>query len=79
MRKIHQTQIWELEGQVRDLKEELEKLRDNGECETCGMAKKERRARSKSRVGVSVVDRPRPRAATRTGGERTVFGGVGDR
>ncbi|KIJ45143.1 hypothetical protein M422DRAFT_251336 [Sphaerobolus stellatus SS14] len=82
LRKIHQRQVWELEGQVRDLKEEMEQLRNTGECEVCGADKQERRMtmmRAKSgrpRAGttVSVVDRPRPKNA-RPSVERSVFGG----
>ena len=71
-RKMWQRQIWELEGQVKDLKVEVEELRNTGECETCGMAKGERRVRAPMQ-NVGVVDRPRPRL--RGGNTRTMFGG----
>lgn len=72
-RKAWQRQIWELEGQVRDLKAEVEELRNTGECDTCGMAKRERRIRTPIPQNVSVVDRPRPRLGG--GNTRSVFGG----
>lgn len=71
MRKLYQRQIWELEGQVRDLKGENEKLRNTGECDMCGQAKKDRLVRARTAT-VSVVDRPRPKATV--GNTRTVFG-----
>ena len=74
-RKMWQRQIWELEGQVRDLKAEVEELRNTGECETCGMSKRERRLRTPVH-NVGVVDRPRPRLGG--GNTRTVFGGGSD-
>ncbi|KAF8525051.1 hypothetical protein BU17DRAFT_83967 [Hysterangium stoloniferum] len=72
-RKKFQRQIWELEGQVKDLKAENEYLRNSGDCETCGKAKRERRA--KSPAVTSVVDRPRPKVG---GINRTVFGGINE-
>jgi len=79
LRKIHQRQVWELEGQIKDLKEEMEQLRNTGDCEACGKEKKDRRTtmtstKSRPKAVVSVVDRPRPKAA-RPSAERTVFGG----
>ncbi|KAF8912994.1 hypothetical protein CPB84DRAFT_1760087 [Gymnopilus junonius] len=65
-RTTWQRQIWELEGQVRDLKAELEEVkgRNGGDeyCDTCGRGKKPLPASS----GGSVVNRPRARTATST-------------
>ena len=72
-RKMWQRQIWELEGQVRDLKAEVEELRNTGECDVCGVAKRERRLRTPVSQNCSVVDRPRPRLGG--GNTRSMFGG----
>ena len=72
-RKMWQRQIWELECQVRDLKAEVEELRNTGECDVCGVAKRERRLRTPVSQNCSVVDRPRPRLGG--GNTRSVFGG----
>ncbi|ESK97954.1 hypothetical protein Moror_892 [Moniliophthora roreri MCA 2997] len=65
----HQQQIWELEGQVRDLKMELEDARSNGMkerdqlyCEHCGRGSRD--------VGISPSVVHRPRARTGTGQSR---------
>ena len=69
-RKVYQLQIFELEAQIRDLREELEQARGPkaGGCDacgcTCGGAKQD------DRLGVSVMDRAR----AKTGGPRGVFG-----
>ncbi|OAX44374.1 hypothetical protein K503DRAFT_795448 [Rhizopogon vinicolor AM-OR11-026] len=66
-KKAWQRQVWELQGQVRDLKAEVEGLRaadeDKGYCENCGRGTPQGRcedlvARTKK---VSVVDRSRGR------------------
>ncbi|KAF8516398.1 hypothetical protein JB92DRAFT_3114265 [Gautieria morchelliformis] len=75
-RKMWQQHIWELEGQIRNLKVEVEELRSTGECETCGAARRERVVRAPVPQNVGVVDRPRPRLGS--GNTRTVFGGGGD-
>ena len=64
-RKAWQRHIWELEGQVRDLKAEIEDLRtaenDKAFCDVCGARKPtvERVPSDTRKVGV--VDRPRAR------------------
>jgi hypothetical protein len=70
-----QRQIWELEGQVRDLKAELEELRassrDGDYCETCGRGKHQDALAGHRPSGnirdvksSSVVHRPRARTGT---------------
>ncbi|KIY66177.1 hypothetical protein CYLTODRAFT_491699 [Cylindrobasidium torrendii FP15055 ss-10] len=64
-RKSWQRSIWELEGQVRDLKSEVETLRtkDSGEyCAACGRGHKEEG--SGHDAPKSVVNRPRARTGT---------------
>jgi len=64
-RATWQRKVWELEGQVRDLKAELEEVKGrNGDeyCDTCGRGKKLPPASS----GGGVVNRPRARTATST-------------
>ncbi|GLB36024.1 hypothetical protein LshimejAT787_0303120 [Lyophyllum shimeji] len=64
-----QRQIWELEGQVRDLKAEIAELRkadsDKGYCETCGRGQRpadhDRQGGPQDTKDVSVVNRPRAR------------------
>lgn len=62
-RKAWQRHIWELEGQVRDLKAEVDGLRiagnDKGYCEVCGRGKSEEDGHDMKKVGV--VNRPRAR------------------
>ncbi|KAJ7596928.1 hypothetical protein C8J56DRAFT_301491 [Mycena floridula] len=63
-KKAWQRHIWELEGQVRDLKSEVEELRagDSGDyCETCGRGEQHSAIDSRP---VSVVNRPRPKIGT---------------
>ncbi|KIY50590.1 hypothetical protein FISHEDRAFT_71630 [Fistulina hepatica ATCC 64428] len=79
---VWQRQIWELEGQIRDLKAEVEDLRvatDNTEyCNSCGRGRKEpaasegTAASSTSNTDHSVVNRPR----ARTGIVSSRFGGT---
>lgn len=64
-RKAWQQHIWELEGQVRDLKAEVEDLRMADYCASCGRGCKHEEKHhssnsSDARKG-SVVDRPRAR------------------
>lgn len=61
-RKAWQRQIWELEGQVRDLKAELEELKSGSTCETCGRD----RLRSEVEESHGVLNRPRARTGTGT-------------
>ncbi|KAF9502535.1 hypothetical protein BDN71DRAFT_1438184 [Pleurotus eryngii] len=61
-----QRQIWELEGQVRDLKAEVEELREagteKGPCDVCG---RERRDETQE-VASGIVNRPRARTGMST-------------
>ena len=59
-RKAWQRQIWELEGQVRDLKVELEELRSGGTCEACGRGVVQR----KQELIAGVVHRARAKTGT---------------
>ncbi|PPQ67066.1 hypothetical protein CVT25_005667 [Psilocybe cyanescens] len=62
-KKAWQRHIWELEGQVRDLKVELAetKATNNGEyCQTCGRGKKMESAVSTSKAN-GILNRPRAR------------------
>lgn len=68
-----QQHIWELEGQVRDLKAEVEELKafgkDNAFCSTCGRGEKRSPDGPKRDIGsapgaASVVNRPRARTGT---------------
>jgi hypothetical protein len=59
-RKAWQRQIWELEGQVRDLKTELEELRSGDKCEACGRGIILQKAASVT----GVVHRPRAKTGT---------------
>lgn len=64
-RKAWQQHIWELEGQVRDLKAEVEDLRVADYCAHCGQGRKHEErhhlnSNDATRKG-SVVDRPRAR------------------
>ena len=61
-RKIYQHQVWELEGQIRDLKEEVHQLQHGEKCETCGRGI-QKPSRQDSTGGVI----HRPRAKTGTG------------
>ncbi|KDQ63403.1 hypothetical protein JAAARDRAFT_29433 [Jaapia argillacea MUCL 33604] len=71
-RKVWQTHIWELEGQVRDLKSEVEHLRATAHtteyCDVCGRGS----PHSEDSRKVTVVNRPRARTG---GGGRFVSGG----
>jgi len=64
-RKTWQRHIWELEGQVRDLKAEIEDLRsvenDKGFCDVCGRGKPAVEHGTMDTKRVGVVDRPRAR------------------
>jgi len=65
-KKVWQRKIWELEGQVRDLKAELEDSKSNYSddfCQSCGRGKKQEPPFS-APVGSSVVNRPRARTGT---------------
>ncbi|THV07651.1 hypothetical protein K435DRAFT_833501 [Dendrothele bispora CBS 962.96] len=71
-RHAWQQQVWELEGQIRDLKAEVEELRsskDGPRCEHCGKQTDAGEADDKKAAGV--VNRPR----ARTGTALTRFGG----
>ena len=57
-RKIWQRQIWELEGQVRDLRAELDELRSGDSCEVCG------RGQQKRDAVTGVIHRPRAKTGT---------------
>jgi len=63
-RKAWQRHIWELEGQVRDLKAEVDDLRsaenEKGHCEVCGRGKPEEDGHTNTKK-VGVVNRPRAR------------------
>lgn len=63
-KKAWQRHIWELEGQVRDLKTEIEDLRtagnEKGFCDVCGRGKPVERDNAEARK-VGIVDRPRAR------------------
>ena len=66
VKKAWQRQIWELEGQVRNLKAELEGSRSkesDSYCPTCGRGKKQE-APVSTPIGGSVVNRPRARTGT---------------
>lgn len=66
-KKAWQRQIWELQGQVRDLQAEIVDLHaadeDKGYCEHCGRGgpRKEHEASNAGTKKISVVDRPRGR------------------
>lgn len=70
-RKAWQRQIWELEGQVRDLKAELEEMRSGETCETCGHG-----IIQKQDAVAGVVHRPRAKTGT---GARFASGNSFDR
>ena len=70
-RKAWQRQIWELEGQVRDLKAELEELRSGDTCEACGRGI----ATQKPVTVMGVVNRPRAKTGS---GARFASGNVTD-
>lgn len=73
LQKNHQREIWELESQIRDLRQVNEELRNTGNCESCGKSKREGRLKSNGSANqTSVVDRPRPKVSRDT---RSVFGG----
>ena len=63
-RKAWQQHIWELEGQVRDLKSEIEDLRamdkEKGYCDSCGRGESDDRSHNPPKK-VGVLDRPRAR------------------
>lgn len=63
-RKAWQRHIWELEGQVRDLKAEVDDLRASGNakgyCQVCGRGKPEEDGHTNTKK-VGVVNRPRAR------------------
>jgi hypothetical protein len=62
-----QQQIWELEGQVRDLKAELEAATGrygNEYCSHCGRGKQAPASLNPSPVGGSIINRPRARTGT---------------
>jgi hypothetical protein len=66
VKKAWQRQIWELEGQVRDLKAELEESKSkysDSYCPSCGRGKKQEAPVSAPIEG-SVVNRPRARTGT---------------
>ncbi|KAF8167769.1 hypothetical protein B0H34DRAFT_29266 [Crassisporium funariophilum] len=66
-KKAWQRHIWELEGQVRDLKIELDDLKttNNDEhCQSCGRGKIQKDAPLSALPGGSVVHRPRARTGT---------------
>lgn len=59
-RKVWQRQIWELEGQVRDLKTEIEDMRSGDVCEACGRGESSSPERKGSTSeGAGVIHRPR--------------------
>lgn len=66
VKKAWQRQIWELEGQVRDLKAELEESRSKHSdtyCPSCGRGEKQE-APISTPIGGGVVNRPRARTGT---------------
>jgi len=66
VKKAWQRQIWELEGQVRELKAELEESKSkysDGYCSSCGRGKRQE-APISAPIGGSVVNRPRARTGT---------------
>lgn len=74
-KKAWQRHVWELEGQVRDLKAEVEELRvaeaEAPYCQACGRGKPKE---DTSHTKTSVVNRPR----ARTGIAASRFGGTSD-
>ena len=54
-RKAWQRQIWELEGQVRDLKAEIEDMKNGEVCEVCGRGP----TKSETNNNKGVIHRPR--------------------
>ncbi|KAK0208144.1 hypothetical protein DFS33DRAFT_416228 [Desarmillaria ectypa] len=73
-KKTWQRHVWELEGQIRDLKEKVESLRtsdsNEGYCSSCGRGSRGRANESDPTDGesrsISVVNRPRARTGTGT-------------
>ncbi|PBK77421.1 hypothetical protein ARMSODRAFT_1079439 [Armillaria solidipes] len=72
-KKAWQRHIWELEGQIRDLKEEVELLRasdSEGYCSSCGRGSRQHANESDPTDGesksISVVNRPRARTGAGT-------------
>lgn len=66
VKKAWQRQIWELEGQVRHLKAELEESKSkysDSYCSSCGRGKRQE-APISAPIGGSVVNRPRARTGT---------------
>lgn len=59
-RKLWQQQVWELEGQVRDLKIEIEEMKTGDVCETCGRGVFKERKDSNT----GVIHRPRAKTGT---------------
>ena len=63
-RKVWQQHIWELEGQVRNLKSEVEDLRsvgkEKGYCDSCGRGESDGRSHNLPKK-IGVLDRPRAR------------------
>lgn len=68
-RKAWQQHIWELEGQVRDLKAEVEDMRamdiEKGYCDSCGRGESDDRSHNHPKK-VGVLDRPRARTGDGT-------------
>ncbi|KAJ7654963.1 hypothetical protein DFH06DRAFT_1132935 [Mycena polygramma] len=65
-KKAWQRHIWELEGQVRDLKAEVDGLRANGDtyCDACGRGRPPTAPRDHKAFTGGVVNRPRARTGT---------------
>ena len=59
--KKWQRQVWELEGQVRDLRSELEELKSGDKCESCGRGIPQQDRDSNAS---GVVNRPRAKTGT---------------
>ncbi|KAH7912576.1 hypothetical protein BJ138DRAFT_1125102 [Hygrophoropsis aurantiaca] len=67
-KKAWQQQLWELQGQVRDLQAEIEELRstdEQGHCDTCGRGTRQKQIRASGAdtetKKLGVVNRPRAR------------------
>jgi len=62
-RKIWQHQIWELEGQLREMKAEIEQMRGGDVCDVCGRGK-DTQPTTKDSSGNGVLNRPKPKTGS---------------
>ncbi|PPQ62971.1 hypothetical protein CVT24_006077 [Panaeolus cyanescens] len=65
-KKAYQMQIWELEGQVRDLKAELDLIKSKSRSDVCLACGREKDELTNATAPKSVVNRPRARTGTST-------------